>query len=256
MDYNTDEHTTGNVTPTRTPYRLVIFLPLAIIALQILIALVSYPFLPDQVPSHWNAAGQITSYEPKWIAAILFPLISTGFFLLLYIITIINPKQSRRSIRLSHQANERILNLTLVGVLLLNLVIQLVILAATFKAPVDIELVVSLSVSVLLIFLGNFIGKLRRNRWAGIRTPWTMANETVWERTHRLGGWLFVAGGLLGIVLSFIPPLQLYSVVSIVIAISIICIIYSYVVYQRMVVAGGGNEDRPLTPPGDAEDRI
>jgi uncharacterized membrane protein len=251
---DSSKHNTDNASPTRPPYRLAMFLPLALIALQILIALASYPFLPDQVPSHWDAAGQVTSYEPRWIAAILFPLISMGFFLLLYVVTVINPKENRRSIRLNHQANERILNLTLVGVLLLNLVLQLVILAATFKATVDIKLVVNLSISALLIFLGNFMAKLRRNRWGGIRTPWTLANDTVWERTHRLGGWLFVLGGLLGIVLSLIPPLRLYSVVSIIIAISIICIVYSYVVYQRVVVAS--DEGRPLTPPEDAEDRL
>jgi uncharacterized membrane protein len=86
---------------------------------------------------------------------------------------------------------------------------------------------------------------MRRNFWMGIRTPWTLTNATVWERTHRLGGWLFVAVGLIGIVCSFIPALRLWGVVVPIIAVSIFLYIYSYVCYQQQT----RGERESLSPP-------
>jgi len=94
--------------------------------------------------------------------------------------------------------------------------------------------VMNLALSLLLIFLGNYMGKLRRNFWAGIRTPWTILNETVWERTHRLGGWLFVLAGLIGLVTTFIPPLRFWGVMSALFAVIVILVVYSYIEYERV----------------------
>ncbi|HEU5228101.1 MAG TPA: SdpI family protein, partial [Ktedonobacteraceae bacterium] len=102
----------------------------------------------------------------------------------------------------------------------------------------------------LFIFLGNYTGKMRRNFWMGIRTPWTLASAVVWERTHRLGGWLFVAVGLLGIPLSFVPALRLWGIVIPIIAVSIFLYIYSYVCYQRQIQSG----HEPLSPPFNGND--
>src|SRR5258708_28004997 len=88
------------------------------------------------------------------------------------------------------------------------------------------EVCMNPSDSVLFIFIGNYLGKLRRNFWAGIRTPWTLASDVVWERTHRFGGWLFVIGGLLGVIMSFISVLRVWGFIVVVVA--IVVILYAY----------------------------
>jgi uncharacterized membrane protein len=95
------------------------------------------------------------------------------------------------------------------------------------------------------------MGKLRRNFWAGIRTPWTLASDVARELTHRLGGWLFVLTGLLGVIMSFIPGLRLWGFMAVLFIVIIVLIAYSYVIYQRNTVDG----KEPLSPPFDTGDR-
>jgi uncharacterized membrane protein len=223
-------------------------LALLVIVAQILISAGTYPFLPPIVPSHFDAAGQVNGYMPKLVIAILYPGISIVLFLILRFITQIGPNLGYRNQR---RANTQVVSMIMVGILLFNLVIQLLTTAYALGAQVNISLVISLAVSVLFIFLGNYLGKLRRNFWAGIRTPWTLASDIVWERTHRLGGWLFVLVGFIGLITSFFPPLRL--VVGLLVPLIVVVIIltlYSYIAYQRYTVDGR----EPLSPPFDGSD--
>lgn len=238
----------GKITPERRSYSGATLVAWLIIALQILVSLISYPFLPDQVPSHWNAAGEINGYLPKLANAILLPAISIGIYILIRVLMRASPRLGQQS-RQSQRATWEVVNLIIVGVLLFLLITQLAVTAIALGMAIDITFVISLGLSVLLVFLGNYMGKLRRNFWAGFRTPWTLASETVWERTHRLGGWLMVLGGLLGVILSFIPALRLWAVIGIVVVVVIIPTVYSFILYQRL----SSNGREPLSPPFDEE---
>ena len=104
---------------------------------------------------------------------------SLALFFILRLVMQISPRLGYANQR---RANTEVVNLILVGILLFMLVIQLTITAYALGLPVDITFVVSLAISVLFIFLGNYLGKLRRNFWAGIRTPWTLASKSVPQR--------------------------------------------------------------------------
>ncbi len=245
---NSSESNSDKITPPATFFTPATLFALLVIAVQILTSLITYPFLPATVPTHWNAAGQVDSYGPKWVNAILFPLISIGVYALIRILLALGPRLGTQSAR---RANLEVVNLIINGVLLFTLVIQLVITAIIFGMKIDINFVVILAISILFIFMGNYMGKLRRNFWAGIRTPWTLSSDVVWERTHRLGGWLFVIGGLFGVIVSFVPWLRVWGFMVILFAIIIILIVYSYVAYQHYSVEG----HEPLSPPFDTSDR-
>ena len=237
---------TGNMSKIQpsAPYRSTTIIALVIIGLQIVISAGTYPFLPPIVPSHWNAAGNVDGYLPKLTNAVLIPALSLGIFLLMRILLVIGPRLSNQDPR----ATQRISSLILTGILLFMLIIQSITLAIPLGVPINISFVINLLVSVLFIFIGNYLGKLQRNFWAGIRTPWTLASDIVWERTHRLGGWLFVGAGVLGIITAFIPALRIWGVVSLVILVSAILVIYSYIVYHQVETSGR----TPLSPPFDA----
>jgi uncharacterized membrane protein len=205
---NPSENNGDKIAPQTTFFTPTTLFALLIIAAQILVSLVTYPFLPAIVPTHWNAAGQVNGYAPKWVNALLFPLISIGIFVLIRLLLVAGPRLGYQN---SRRANLEIVNFIINGVLLLMLVLQLVATAFSLGMNIDINFVVILSISVLFIFIGNYLGKLRRNFWAGIRTPWTLASDVVWERTHRFGSWLFVIGGLLGVIMSFIPVLRIWG---------------------------------------------
>jgi len=236
---------TGNTSKIQpsAPYRSTTIVALVIIELQIAVAAGTYPFLPPIVPSHWDAAGNVNGYLPKLTNAVIVPLLSIGMFLLLRVLLVASPRLSNQDPR----ATQRIMSLLLVGILLFLLVIQIITLAIPLGVPMNVSFVINLAVSVLFIFIGNYLGKLQRNFWAGIRTPWTLASDIVWERTHRLGGWLFVGAGVLGIITAFIPALRIWGVLGLVLLVSVVLVVYSYIVY-RQVEASGRN---PLAPPFD-----
>ncbi|HKV59218.1 MAG TPA: SdpI family protein [Ktedonobacteraceae bacterium] len=234
------------ITPKSSFFNPTTTLALLIIVVQVLISAGTYPFLPPMVPSHFDASGQVNGYLPKLINAILIPGISIVLFLILRFAVQIGPNLGYQNQR---RANAQIINLILVGILLFMLVIQLLTTAYALGAKVDITLVVCLAISVLFMFLGNYLGKLRRNFWAGIRTPWTLTNAVVWERTHRLGGWLFVAVGFAGILCSFIPFVRLWGILVLIIAVSIFLCIYSYICYRQQMQEG----HESLSPPFDEE---
>ena len=241
------EHAGDKVTTPSTFFNGTTILALLIIIAQVLISAGTYPFLPPMVPSHFDAAGNVNGYMPKLVNAILLPGISILLFLLLRFITQIGPNLGYRNQR---RANTQVVSLIMVGILLFMLVIQLLTTAYALGAKVDISLVVCLAVSVLFIFLGNYLGKLRRNFWAGIRTPWTLASDIVWERTHRLGGWLFVLVGFTGLITSFFPPLRFIGLFVPLVVVIIVLVAYSYIAYQRYTVEGR----EPLSPPFDGND--
>jgi uncharacterized membrane protein len=217
----------------------------AIIGVQLLIALLAYPFLPSIVPTHWDAAGQINGYGPKWVDTFLFPAIALGIFILIRILLSISPRMGYG--REGQRANVEIVDRLLIGVFIVLLVVQLTALAAIFHLPVNKSFIISLILSALVLYMGNYLGKLRRNFWAGIRTPWTLLSDTVWERTHRFTGWLFVGTGAVGIALSFVPSIRIWGVVGLLLLDAVLAFVYSYVIYQRLEAEG----QNPVSPPFD-----
>lgn len=138
---------------------------------------------------HFNAAGQADGWAPAWLALSVMPLIALGvigFALLL-------PGLEPRGGKLLHSASAvSTIFISLLGVLA---AIQLVIAATALQVPVQVPRIAATAVGLLFILGGNVMGKLRWNHTVGIRTPWTLASERVWDRTHRFAGRLFVAAG-------------------------------------------------------------
>lgn len=219
---------------------------LAIILVQIAVALYSNAVLPETIAIHWGFNGEPNGYGPRWLGTFLYPLLSAGIFLLVRALLAAGPRLGGRE---ATAANLFIGKLIMVGITLLMLIIQLSTLALALGIAFDILLVVTLALSLFFLFIGNFMGKIRRNFWMGIRTPWSIANEVVWERTHRIGGWLFVAVGLLGIPCSFIPALRLWGLIVPLLATCVFLYVYSYVCYQRMTQ----QHSEPLSPPFDRD---
>jgi uncharacterized membrane protein len=204
---------------------------LGIISAQILVSLLTYPFMPVLVPSHWNASGQMNGYMPRAVNAIFVPAISAGIYILLRILLFIAPRGGSNT---NQYVLIKLSDYLLCGILLFLFAIQLVVTAAALGLPVDIGFIVCLATALLFIFLGNYLGKIQRNFWFGIRTPWTLADDTVWERTHRLGGWLLVGAGVVTLVMGFFAPLRFLAIIGPILLVAIILTGYSFLVYRRV----------------------
>jgi uncharacterized membrane protein/pimeloyl-ACP methyl ester carboxylesterase len=186
-----------------------------------------YDKLPDPVPTHFDVAGNPNGYTSKPIGAFILPLILAGLGLVLSVLPKISPRGYAME---SFRRVFEIISISILGIVFIIGVAAL-LQALGWRPPID--RIVLPAIGALFIILGNFMGKLRRNFFVGIRTPWTLASEEVWLRTHRLGGPLFVAAGVILMFGAFLgggPAL----IVPVVVIAAIIPVVYSYVIYRRL----------------------
>lgn len=189
-----------------------------------------YGKLPDPVPTHFDLSGTPNGYTAKPMGAFILPLILAGLGLLLSVL----PKISPRGYLM--ESFGRVFEIISISTLVILFIIGVVALLQALGWRPPIDRIVFPLIGALLIILGNFMGKLHRNFFVGIRTPWTLASEEVWLRTHRLGGPLFVVAGLILMVGAFFGAG--FSLIVIVVAIAaIVPVVYSYVIYRRLAVA-------------------
>jgi uncharacterized membrane protein len=152
------------------------------------------------VPVHWNIKGEADRFGPPWELAILMPAILLGLSLLLVALPAIGPfKANFARFRETYGRVCVTIVAGLVGV-------HGVILAKAAGADLSIGAALAIVIGLMLALMGNWFGKIRRNLYVGIRTPWTIANDRVWEKTHRLGGKLFIIVGLASAVAGFLAP--------------------------------------------------
>jgi uncharacterized membrane protein len=156
--------------------------------------LVAYPQLPATVPMHWNAHGQVDGWGPRWSLLVYTPGIMIGMVLIFAALPWLSPKKFEVE---SFRPTYLYIMIVLVAMFAY---IQILSLLSALGLALDVGRAAEGGISLLIALLGNVLGKVRRNFYVGIRTPWTIANERVWNVTHRLGAKTFVAGGILGLL--------------------------------------------------------
>jgi uncharacterized membrane protein len=130
------------------------------------------------------------------------------------------------------------------GTIALMTVIHVLALGSALGWHVNMPKVVLVSLGVLFILLGNLLPLVRSNFIIGIRTPWTLSSETVWTRTHRVGGYAMVAAGVITIVAGLVaqPVGFVVALASLVIS-ALVPVIYSYILWSRE--HGGPSKELP-----------
>jgi uncharacterized membrane protein len=198
-----------------------------LILLGFILGIYFYPSLPDRVPIHWNIHGEVNGYCSRMFGAFGIPLMNLGIYLLYAALPYIDPKRKNyENFKPTYQFFKYIIIIFLVC-------LHMITLLYSTGVKVNISMFIQIAMSLLFILMGNAMGRVKHNYFMGIRTPWTLANEEVWKKTHRLAAPLWVAGGILNLILSLLGA-GFYGFIVIIIAISIIPTIYSYIVYQKM----------------------
>lgn len=225
------------------------FIALVILAAMFAAAAWSWSRVPDRIPVHWNAAGEVDGYGGKFAGLLLTPLIAVGVYSLFFIMPKLDPgNRNYESFGKAYWA----LRMALMAYFA---VLYGAMLASIFGSPLNMTTVVLLAVGVLFVTIGNVMSKIRPNFFVGIRTPWTLSSRESWDKTHRLGGWLFIAEGVLFMALAFAhPALVVPGIIGSVVAMFCILLPYSYRVYardpERVSPAGvsPANEEAPSAP--------
>ncbi|MFA5991675.1 MAG: SdpI family protein [Candidatus Doudnabacteria bacterium] len=158
-----------------------------------------YMHFPDRVVTHWNFAGTPDSWGSKTTNAWAMPGVLTGMYLLFTFLPLVDPRKDRYPEFMNvYRMFKNIIMLVFLAVLLASG-------AYNLGYNIKIQYVVPTIIGLLMIVLGNYMGKIKPNWFVGIRTPWTLSSENVWNKTHRVGGYAFVLFGLLIILSPFLP---------------------------------------------------
>lgn len=186
---------------------------------------------PSEVPTHWNISGEPDDWSGKTFAAFFFPAVIIGIYLLMLILPKIDPLKNRyRDFGQSYNV------IRLVLVLFFALIYATSSLSGLgYDMPIQ-NLVMS-GVGIMFILLGYLLPRVKKNWFVGIRTPWTLSSETVWQKTHKLGGKLFLLAGFLMIIGSFLSgETAIATLIIAIITAALIPMIYSWWLWRKMEI--------------------
>lgn len=188
----------------------------------------AYPSLPDRVATHWGISGRADGWSPKSVLVVVFPAVMLGLGLLLTLFPRIDPRRKEVA---AHAPTYWLL----VNVIMVFMAgIQILLVGVNLGWPLRIPMLVPLGVGLLLMIIGNLMPRMRPNWFMGIRTPWTLASEQVWRKTHRLGGYCFMLMGVLMVAVGFVAtPSRFPYMIGGVIVLAIIPLVYSYFAWRR-----------------------
>ena len=187
-----------------------------------------YHKLPDQLAVHFGINGEADGYQGKGAFLLTSSLFLVGIPLLLKIIPYIDPKkQNYEKFKFIYDMFRLIFtaffSVVFIAVVFINLGYDL-----------NIQMIVMIGMGLLFMFLGKYMSRIRFNYTMGIRTPWTIASEEVWERTHRFAGPLWLLGGIAMLILAFVPGSLAFILMFIVIGIiALVPIVYSYIIFKK-----------------------
>lgn len=187
-----------------------------------------YDAVPNQMATHWNAEGEPDSYMDKEAGLFLMPgvmVVVLGFF---YLIPLIDPL--RKNIEKFREHYEGFIFM----MAFFFAYIHVMSVAWNLGYSFDVTKATLPVLGLLFLYLGILCGKARRNWFIGIRTPWTMSSEKVWNHTHRLGKGVFLALGLLWIIVGILAPQYILWIIAIVVLAVLGLVVDSYLAYKKV----------------------
>ncbi len=186
---------------------------------------VAFWFLPDSLPIHWDIHGNPNAYASKSFA--LFFLPSLSFIILLILWWLPNLDPLKKNIM---QFKEYYYYFIFSFIIFLAFVYAITLMEAFGFSTIKL---IILGVAFLFMVIALLLGHSKQNWFIGIRTPWTMSDERVWEKTNLLGSKLFKVLAVVLLVTLFLPAIVFLLTMVIVIAISVFLVVYSYWIFKK-----------------------
>ena len=210
------------------------WLQLLILAAPFCAAALLWDRLPDRLPVHWNIRGEIDGYAGKNFGALFLPILNVALVVLISFLPRLDPK-CRNYDAETKASIVGVFRICRLAFSLFFTALVLAMYAVALHFHLDITRFIAGGLGVMIAVMGNSMGKLRPNYFAGFRTPWSLESHTVWTRTHRLGGRLMVGSGICLFAESLLLPTKLCflaGVLPMIILIGIVPAAYSYFSYR------------------------
>lgn len=200
---------------------------LIIILLSFIIGIYFYPQMPEKVASHWNEQGQVDGYMTKFWGLFLMPFISSGLFLFFILIPKIDP------LKANIEKFRKYYDTFIMSIILFLFYLYLLTILWNTGTRFDMVRLLTPALGILFYYCGILIQNTKRNWFIGIRTPWTLSSERVWEKTHDIGGKLFKVAGIIAFFGVLFRNYSLFFVLVPIILVTIYTVVYSYLEYQK-----------------------
>ena len=202
---------------------------IVLIAVAIIAGAILWNQLPDQMASHWNENDQVDGTMPKFWGIFMMPLITLGMTVLFLVIPNIDPLKANIA-----QFRETF-NIFIVMIIAFMLYVHGLTLAWSLGyTGFKMSTAMLPFMGVLFIAIGSLLRKAKRNFFIGIRTPWTLSSDTVWDKTHQLGANLFMFSGAMAIIGGFFGGMIAFWLLFVpLMGSSLFLVVYSYMLYRR-----------------------
>ena len=205
-------------------WKLLLLTSLAL-RLPVLAGVVLWNQLPEQIPSHWNAVGEVDGWSSKPFAVFGMPLILLAFQWICALGTGADPKKS------NHSAKIQQLVLWIIPVI--SALLHVIVYAVALGEEVRVEVVMPVFIGLVLAIAGNYLPKCKQNYTIGIKIPWTLNSEENWNRTHRFAGRLWLVCGIAMMLTGFFGGFWIF--LPIVLLMVLAPMIYSYILHRKGV---------------------
>lgn len=202
---------------------------LIILLIPFLVSAYYWNQLPDIVPTHFNINGEADDWGPKWIIAIMIPGIGVFTYLMILLLPLIDPKKKIDS-------SQKPITAIRIFTSIFMTAIYGFVMASSLGSPINFAGYIIAGVGIMILVVGNYLNSIKPNYFIGIRTPWTLESPEVWKRTHRFTSKVWMVGGLIMVVLAFIPNAMesALTITMITVVLAVIPFIYSYLIFKKL----------------------
>ena len=194
-----------------------------LIVLPVLAGIILWDRLPEQMATHWNAAGDIDGWTNKPFTVFGLPLILLAAQWLCVLGTLADPKKENHP--------TKILHLVLWIIPVLSLVLGTITYATALGKTVRVEVIMPILIGLILAIIGNYMPKCKQNYTIGIKIPWTLNSEENWNRTHRFAGWLWTFSGIVVMLTGFFGGFWIFLIIVLLMVLA--PILYSYLLFRK-----------------------
>lgn len=203
------------------------WLPLVLIFASLAFSAAVFDRLPERMAIHWGLSGEPDGYGSRWFGALLLPVVSLGMWGLLLAVPKLDPRSANiEKFRESY-------DVLIIAVIAVMCALHVGVVGSALGWPLAVAQLAPMSIGALFVVLGNLLPRFRSNFFIGIRTPWTLSSESVWAKTHRVGGYLMVLIGLLLFVSGLMGSARwLFVAIAGSSTLVIVVLVYSYVLWR------------------------
>ena len=197
-----------------------------VILLPILIGLMLWNTLPDQVPTHWNAQGEVDGWSSKVFAVFGLPIFLFVIHWMCILATSVDPKKQN--------IEGKVLWIVFWICPIVSLLVCTMSYGVALGMEFEVDKIMLALMGIVFIVVGNYLPKCKQSYTVGIKLPWTLNDEENWNRTHRMGGKLWVASGIILLLSMLLPASAMVVVVLAVIGVAVfVPTVYSYLLFRE-----------------------